>query len=121
MSPNLTPPADPGVPRAQLQEAPLRALVAAGMAKAITAVGLKGHYIVEVALGDGQAVLANARGQVRAFAALSSVAAFLSRIGCHQFTVDTTHFEPGLTRPAQPVRSATMKQGRLPKAVSQQT
>jgi hypothetical protein len=116
MSPNPIPPADSGVLRAQLQEAPLRALVAAGMAKAITAVGLKGHFIVEVSLGDGQAVLANARDQVRVFAALSSVAAFLSRIGCNHFSVDTSRFEPGLVRAPQPERSAAMKSGTLPKA-----
>lgn len=116
MSPNPTPPADSGVPRAQLQEAPLRALVAAGMAKTITVVGLKGHFIVEVSLGDGQAVLANARDEVRVFAALSTVATFLARIGCHHFTVDTSRFEPGLVRAPQPERSAAMKAGTLPRA-----
>jgi len=121
MSPNPTPPADSGVPCAQLQEAPLRALVAAGMAKAVTAVGLKGHFIVVVALGDGQAVLANARDEVRVFAALSTVAAFLARIGCNHFTVDTSGYEPGLVRAPQPERSAAMKAGTLPKAARKGT
>lgn len=107
---------DPAPLPALLQEAPLRALVAAGVAKTITAVGHKGHFIVEISLGDGQAVLANARDQVRVFAALSTVASFLSRIGCHRFAVDTTGFEPGLVRAPQPERSAAMKAGQLPKA-----
>jgi len=78
--------------------------------------GLKGHFMVEISLGDGQVVLTNARDEVRVFAALSTVAAFLARIGCHRFTVDTSGFEPGLVRAPQPERSAAMKAGTLPKA-----
>jgi hypothetical protein len=100
---------------AHLQEAPLRELVAAGLTREITAVGQRGHFTIEVGLGDGHAVLANAQNQVRTFAALSTVAVFLARLGCHEFAVNTTKYEPGRVRPAQPERSAAMKEGRLPK------
>lgn len=101
---------------ALLKEAPLRGFIAAGVPTGITALGRKGHFVVEIRFGDGLALLANARDEVRSFAALSTLASFLARLGCHQFHVDTTRFEPGRIRPAQPERSAAMKAGRLPKA-----
>lgn len=101
---------------ALLQEAPLRGLIAAKVPTGITALGRKGHFVIEIRFGDGHALLANAHDEVRTFAALSTVAAFLARLGCHQFVVDTTGFEPGRIRPAQPERSAAMKAGRLPKS-----
>jgi len=63
-----------------------------------------------------QALLANAHNQVHVIAALSTLAGFLARLGCHQFQVDTTSFQPNRTRAAQPERSAAMKAGRLPTA-----
>lgn len=99
---------------ALLQEAALRSLIAAKLITGITAVGLKGHFVVEIHFGDGQAVLSNAHDQVRSFASLSTLAGLLSRLGCQQFQVNTTRFEPGRIRPAQPERSAAMKAGKLP-------
>ena len=101
---------------ALLQEAPLRGLIAAQVPTGITAVGRSGHFVVEIQLGDGLALLANAHDEVRAFAALSTLASFLARLGCHHFMVDTTGFEPGRVRAPQPERSAAMKAGRLPTA-----
>ena len=101
---------------ALLQEAPLRGLIAAQVPTGITAVGRSGHFVVEIRLGDGLALLANAHDEVRAFAALSTLASFLARLGCHRFEVDTTGFEPGRVRAPQPERSAAMKAGRLPTA-----
>lgn len=109
-------PIEPAQAHALLQEAPLRGLIAAKVPTGIAALGRKGHFVIEIRFGDGLALLANAHDEVRSFAALSTVASFLARLGCHQFQVDTTGFEPGLVRPAQPERSAAMKAGRLPKA-----
>lgn len=103
---------------ALLQEAPLRGLIAAKVPTGITALGRKGSFVLEIRFGDGLALLANAHDEVRSFAALSTLASFLARLGCHQFQVDTTDFEPGRVRPAQPERSAAMKAGRLPKAAA---
>ena len=102
--------------KALLQEAPLRGFIAAKVPTGITALGRTGHFVVQISLGDGQALLANAHDQVRIFASLSTLAGFLARLGCHQFNVDTTAFEPGRVRAAQPERSAAMKAGRLPAA-----
>jgi len=82
----------------------------------IAAVGRTGHFVVEINFGDGQALLANAHDQIRVFASLSTLAGFLARLGCHHFQVDTSNFESGRTRAAQPERSAAMKAGRLPTA-----
>jgi hypothetical protein len=91
---------------ALLQEAPLRGLIAAQVPTGIKAVGRTGHFVVEISLGDGLALLANAHDQVRTFAALSTLAGFLARLGCHRFEVDTAAFEPGRVRAPQPERSA---------------
>lgn len=120
-TPNAKPAEAPKPGPALLQEAPLRGLIAAQVPTGITAVGRSGHFVVEIHLGDGMAVLANAHDEVRAFAALSTLASFLARLGCHRFEVDTTGFEPGRIRPAQPERSAAMKAGRLPKARSKRS
>ncbi|WP_300659217.1 hypothetical protein [Hydrogenophaga sp.] len=121
MTSKLSSSVDSAPAHALLQEAPLRGLIAAKVPTGITAQGRKGHFVVEIRFGDGLALLANAHDEVRSFAALSTVATFLARLGCHQFQVDTTSFEPGLVRPAQPERSAAMKAGRLPKAVIPQS
>lgn len=108
---------EPAPTHALLQVAPLRGLIAAKVPTGITALGRKGHFVVEIRFGDGLAFLANAHDGIRTFASLSTLARFLARQGCHQFQVDTTGFEPGLVRPAQPERSAAMKAGQLPKKV----
>ncbi len=117
--PTNNPPAEAPKPApALLQEAPLRGLIAAQVPTGIKAVGRTGHFVVEIRFGDGLALLANAHDQVRTFAALSTLAGFLARLGCHRFEVDTTGFEPGRVRAPQPERSAAMKAGRLPTAKS---
>lgn len=112
--PNAQPADAPKIAPALLQEAPLRGLIAAQVPTGITAVGRTGHFVVEIRFGDGLALLANAHDQVRTFAALSTLAGFLARLGCHRFEVDTAGFEPGRVRAPQPERSAAMKAGRLP-------
>lgn len=107
---------DPAPLPALLQEAALRGLLAAKATTGITAVGVSGGFVVVISLGEGKATLANARGEQRAFASLSTLAGLLARLGCHHFQVDTTAHQPGRIRPAQPERSASMKAGRLPKA-----
>ena len=114
--PNAQPAEAPKPAPALLQEAPLRGLIAAKVPTGVSAVGRTGHFVVEIRFGDGLAVLANAHDQVRTFAALSTLASFLARLGCYQFMVDTTGFEPGRVRAPQPERSAAMKAGRLPTA-----
>lgn len=109
---------DPALAPALLQEGALRALLAAKATTGVTAVGIDGGFVVLISLGDGKATLANARGEQRTFASLSTLASLLARLGCPRFDVDTSVYRPGRIRPAQPERSAAMKAGRLPKAPS---
>lgn len=110
--------ADASPAPALLQEGALRGLLAAKATTAVTAVGIDGGFVVLVALGEGKATLANARGEQRAFASLSTLAGLLARLGCPRFDVDTSAYRPGRIRAAQPERSAAMRAGRLPKAPS---
>jgi hypothetical protein len=103
---------------ALLQEAPLRALIAAQVITGITAQGGKGGFILQIRFGEGAGVLANAKGETRVFASLLTVVALLQRLGHPKFEVDATKFSRGLVRAAQPERSAAMKSGRLLQAQS---
>ena len=104
--------------QACLEEAALRQLLSARAVSAITARGSSRGFAIEAQLGNGLAVLVNARGQPRSFASLSTVATLLHRLGCSQFVVDTSAYAAGRIRPAQPARSASMKAGKLPRAVT---
>lgn len=104
----------PSVPL--LRESALRGLIAAKAAIVVAAVGVSGGFIVTISLGGGKVALASVRGGQRLFASLSTLAGLLARLGCHHFQVDTTGYQPGRIRPAQPERSASMKAGRLPKS-----
>ena len=94
----------------------MRQLLAAGAVSTVSAKGSSNGFGIEAQLGNGVAVLVNARGQPRSFASLSTIAKLLNRLGCFNFSVDTSNFKPGRIRPAQPERSAAMKAGKLPKA-----
>lgn len=102
--------------QAHLPEAALRQLLSANAVSGVVARGSARGFSVEVELGDSQGVLVNAKGEPRSFATVDTVAAVLSRMGCHRFTVDATNYTPGRIRPAQPARSLAMKAGKLPKA-----
>jgi hypothetical protein len=102
--------------QACLEEAALRQLLTAGAVSSVVARGSSRGFGIEAQLGNGLAVLVNARGQRRSFASLSTVATLLRRLGCSHFAVDTDAYKPGRIRPAQPARSTAMKAGRLPRA-----
>jgi hypothetical protein len=55
---------------------------------------------------------------VRIFASLATIAVLLQRLGYPHFDVDVTEYVRGRVRAAQPLRSASMKRGRLPEASS---
>jgi hypothetical protein len=97
-----------------LQEAPLRDLLAAGMAGTVLVKGITGGFILEVTIGGRPAVLASARGSERLFASFETVGLLLRRMGLERFEVDVSKYEPGRIRAARPERSAAMKAGRLP-------
>lgn len=98
-----------------LKEAALRELIAAGMVSNVVAKGLSGGFVLEVGIGGGTAQLASSKGDVRTFASIETMSVMLGRMGVFTFTVDTTNYEAGRVRAAQPERSKAMKEGRLPK------
>jgi hypothetical protein len=102
---------------ALLQEAPLRELIAARVVSGVVARGGNGGFVLEIQFGDRSALLANARGSTRTFASLATVAVLLQRLGHPCFEVDATHYIRGRVRAAQPLRSASMKAGKLPEAL----
>jgi hypothetical protein len=108
-----------GQASALLQEAPLRELIAAHVVAGVTAKGGNGGFVLEIRFGDRSALLANARGNARVFASLATIAILLQRLGYPCFEVDVTDYIRGRVRAAQPLRSASMKRGKLPKASSQ--
>ena len=101
---------------ALLQEAPLRALIAANVVQELTAIGRAGGFVLRVELADRTAFLASTRGEQRIFASLSTLACLMKRLGAPRFAVDAAEFGPGRLRRPQPERSAAMKEGRLPRA-----
>jgi hypothetical protein len=72
--------------------------------------------VLEIRFGDRSALLASARGNARTFASLATIAVLLQRLGHPRFEVDATNYIRGRVRAAQPLRSASMKGGKLPLA-----
>ena len=107
-------PSDQGV--ALLQEAPLRELIAARVVSGVVARGGRGGFVLEIQFGDRTALLASARGSTRTFASLATIAVLLQRLGHPRFEVDATHYIRGRVRAAQPLRSASMKSGKVSEA-----
>ena len=97
-----------------LKEAALRELISAGMVGNVLARGISGGFTLEVAIGGGTALLASSKGDIRTFASIETMSVMLKRMGVSTFTVDTTKYEAGRIRAAQPERSKAMKAGRLP-------
>ena len=68
-------------PSVLLQEAPLRDLLAGGVAGYVLVKGISGGFVLEVTIGGRTAVLANARGAQRLFASFETVGLLLRRMG----------------------------------------
>jgi len=94
----------------------LRELIAARVVSGVVAQGGQGGFVLEIRFGERRALLASARGNARTFASLATVAVLLQRLGHPRFEVDATNYVRGRVRAAQPLRSASMKAGKLPKA-----
>lgn len=101
-----------------LREAALRELIAAEMVGDVLAKGVSGGFVLEVGIGSRNALLASSRGDIRIFASIETMSVVLKRMGVTTFTVDTSNYEAGRVRAAQPERSKMMKEGRIPKKVT---
>lgn len=95
-----------------IREATLRELIEAGSVASTAAVGQRGGFFVSVQCGKKKRVLANARGDVRLFANLTSLATYLRRLGVSGFEVDTRQYAAGLVRRPRPDRAEALRRTR---------
>ncbi|GEM_PF-2565026 len=78
----------------------------------ITAEGMPHGWILRVKIESAVRYLATARGEVRKFANLETVALLVSNLGYQTFKVDTENFQVGRLRGPRPDRAAAMKKAR---------
>ena len=95
-----------------IREATLRELIEAGSIMSTAAVGQRGGFCVSVLCGNKKRVLANARGSIRLFANLTSLATYLRKLGVSAFEVDTRQYLAGRVRQARPDRAEALKRTR---------
>ncbi|WP_322045792.1 hypothetical protein [Paraburkholderia sp. J67] len=93
-------------------EATLRELLLAGSIHPVTASGRPGGFVVLIRYGACERLLGAARGGVRIFPNLTTLATFLRKLGVAEFTVDTRGYESGRVRKARPDRAAALRQTR---------
>jgi hypothetical protein len=95
-----------------IRETTLRELAEAKSIRSISAVGQHGGFAVSVRYGTVQRSLSSARGDIRLFPNLTTLATFLQKFGITRFEVDTSRFEPGRIRPARPDRAEALRHTR---------
>jgi len=95
-----------------IQETTLRELIGTGVTLSVQAVGQHGGFAVVVCCEKTDRFLANTRRGIRLFPNLTTLAAFLRKIGVLQFSVDTANYEPGRVRAARPDRAEALRRTR---------
>jgi hypothetical protein len=80
--------------------------------RSVVAVGQHGGFVVSARCGRTDRSLASARGGVRLFPNLTTLAALLRKFGISCFEVDTANYEPGRVRPARPDRAEALRRTR---------
>ena len=79
-------------PLMPLQEAHLREFIATGAVTGIHAAGQKDGFQLHVHIGVAHGALANARGVIRTFSSLNTLAGLVKRLGSNQFDVEIGDF-----------------------------
>ena len=95
-----------------IRETTLRELIEAGSVRSVAAVGRHGGFFVSVSCGGIDRALASARGAIRLFPNLTTLAALLCRLGISSFEVDAANYEPGRVRSARPDRAEALRRTR---------
>lgn len=95
-----------------IRETTLRELIEAGSVRSVVAVGQHGGFLISARCGGTHRFLASARGAVRLFPNLTTLAARLRKLGISCFEVDATSYEPGRVRPARPDRAEALRRTR---------
>lgn len=98
--------------RDTIRETTLRELIEAGSLRSVVAVGQNGGFVVAASCGVSKRSLASARGDIRLFPNLTTLAAFLRRLGISRFEVDTANYARGRVRPARPDRAEALRRTR---------
>jgi len=89
-------------PPVKLQEAQLGEFVATGAVTRIEAVGKADGFELHVDIGAASGVLGNARGVVRTFSSLNTMAGLLRRLGADRFSVEIGDFQSSEPTPPEP-------------------
>lgn len=97
---------------ATICEPTLRVLAEARSIRWACVIGQKCGFVIAFRYGMGKRVLASARGNIRVFSNLTTVATYLRRLGVSRFAVDAANYEPGRLRPARPDRAEALKKTR---------
>jgi len=100
------------MPTSTIRETTLREMTAAGAVSGISATGRTGGFVVAVRCGRNQNLLASTRGSVRIFPNLTTLAAYLSRLGISEFAVNTQHYCQARVRKARPDRALALRRTR---------
>lgn len=90
----------------------MRELIEANSISLTTAIGQKGGFALAFRCGAAERLLSNARGEVRLFSNLTTLAGYLGRLGISRFEVDTANYETGRLRPARPDRAEALRRTR---------
>ena len=95
-----------------IRETTLRELSVAGSVSSAQAVGRTGGFVLAINCATNERVLASARGCVRIFSNLTTLAGYLQKLGISRFEVNTTGYVPGRVRKARPDRAVAMRRTR---------
>jgi hypothetical protein len=95
-----------------IRETTLRELLKTRSVSAASAVGLRGGFRVQVQCGSDAFVLGSTRGGVRMFSNLTTLAAYLLRLGISRFEVDASDYRAARVRAARPDRAVALKRTR---------
>ena len=85
--------ADPDRIPIMVHEAQLRDFIVNGAVSRIQAVGKTDGFELHVLIGSAAAALANAKGIVRTFGSLNTLAGLVKRLGAKSFDVEIREFE----------------------------
>lgn len=105
-------------PLMPLQEAHLREFIATGAVTGIHAAGQKDGFQLHVHIGVAHGALANARGVIRTFSSLNTLAGLVKRLGAGKFDVvigDFSTNEPTPLEKPSKVKPATAKSKKITK------
>lgn len=95
-----------------IRETVLRELVQASAEVSATIFGKESSFSVMVHLGSGDKTVVTTRGNIRLFASLDTVAAFVGDLGLVRFYVDISHYRPGRLRGPRPDRAEALRHTR---------